>query len=699
MKNKWLLTTAAAFVCCCAVARGQSDRPAAPNDQPTGGYIVGNFGISAQINELKGPRAWIKVNPPKLGVWLQNFARGEFWLKEGNGSERKLHLRALQVSRLYPEYQATFDAEGRVTANVHIFTPLSSNAAVNFLPALIIQVELQSQQPWSGSVGYTLTQSRPASNSDDDATPWPMETRTVRTANFVAAFRGPAFLAVSGTSLLDTLSSKSPDPLFVSTPVKLEQDSPKLVSFVVGSFDIDGYYAKDQPTAEKLVTSLIARIKSLKEQLHALEAALPCTGDEKIDRYLRWYASAGILLTKGDKAGDILTMGYRELNQRDSFWTSGIHLVFWKDLERKMILESAAGQLPVGRIPTTILPVIDRGDEIDSNEYFILRVARYYRWHRDDELLRQVWPAVQKAIDYLVSRDTEHLGVPMQGSFWADWKDVPGVQGRKYAPHFALLWLASLRAAAELAAGVNDPLAGARYRVLADHAEFFINRPADQRGMWNGSNYVDLWTDGRRPDYILQDQVVGAYFGVIPPDRLPLIYRALAKSETPWGVRETFPYISNWTEESGGMPGNYHNGGIWPWLNFADATGRYLNGYAGDAERIIRKVGQAGIDADNDDKPGEYLNGDTGSNRGFPIQGWDAALFSTIYFGAFGIDRPSRSKIDIRVQIPKPRDFSTQIVLAPCTGTLTRKQAKLTWSEQHNPCRNQGITVSATDTP
>ena len=40
---------------------------------------------------------------------------------------------------------------------------------------------------------------------------------------------------------------------------------------------------------------------------------IPRTGDDRIDRYLPWYMSAGILLTKIDRTGDVLTMGYREL--------------------------------------------------------------------------------------------------------------------------------------------------------------------------------------------------------------------------------------------------------------------------------------------------------------------------------------------------------------------------------------------------
>jgi glycogen debranching enzyme len=466
------------------------------------------------------------------------------------------------------------------------------------------------------------------------------------------------------------------------------------VTFVAGAFDTNGFYTRTAVTAEALAAELTSNEASLRDQLHAFEASLPRTGDSKIDEYLHWYASAAILLTKGDRDGHVLTMGYRELNQRDSFWASGIHLVFWRDLERAMLLETVRGQAPTGRIPSTLLPLIDRGDEIDSTEYFILRAARYYSWYRDEALRKQVWPAMQKALDYLASRDSEHVGVPMQLSFWADWKDVNGETGRRYAPHFALLWLASLRAGSEWALLAKDSVAARRYETFAKRASAFINRPYGQGGLWDGHSYVDRWSDGRSPSYVLQDQVVGAYFNVIAVERLNLLYRQLRANETPWGVREKFPYQSDWTEGMGGMPGNYHNGGIWPYLNFVDATGRYLHGHSVDAERIIHEIGEADLDAQGDNKPSEYLNGDTGTNRGFPIQSWDAELFSTIYFGAFGLERTSASNIDVHVHIPPSRDFSTELVLPACTGTLSRQAGKLSWQEEQDACRKQGIIVN-----
>ena len=668
------------------------------SDRPTGGFVAGNFGISTRMSETDGPHAWIMVNPPRLGVWLQHFAEGQLWLKESGSSVQQLKLKTVQVSRLFPEYKATFDAEGKVQAEVTVFAPLGMDSKIGFLPALIIRVALKSDVPWSGEIGYTLKQSEAApDNPDDDPAHWPTATQPVHGDHLSGVIRGHAFLAVQGASVQNSSISLKSDgnALIACVPVTVEAGTEKITSFLVGSFHSNGIYAAELPTAELLIASLATRIDSLREQLHAFVAALPHTGDGKLDEYLRWYITAAILLTKGDRKGDVLTMGYRELNQRDSFWTSGIHLVFWKDLERKMVLESIHGQAPSGRIPVTLLPTIDRGDEIDSSELFVLRVARYFRWYRDDKVLAEAWPAIKKAINYLVSRDTEHVGVPMQISYWADWKDVKAEQGRKYAPYFALLWLATLRSASELALDLHDPATAAKYDALAERASSFVNRPFDQGGMWNGTNYVDRWQDRRLRNYTLEDQVVGAYFHVIPQDKLQSIYHQLIPNDTAWGIRETYPYNANWTEEEGGAPGHYHNGGIWPYLNFVDAAGRYNNKQAEEAERILHKVGEQDIDVD--ESPNEYLDGNTGANSGFDVQGWDGDYFMAIYFGAFGVERISRSEIAIHVHIPAGRDFSTHLTLPSCGGILSRAAGRLSWIEDHSGCKAQGIIVVMND--
>jgi glycogen debranching enzyme len=162
--------------------------------------------------------------------------------------------------------------------------------------------------------------------------------------------------------------------------------------------------------------------------------------------------------------------------------------------------------------------------------------------------------------------------------------------------------------------------------------------------------------------------MVGLFFQVVEPSKAASVLESLRANETQWGVRESFPYVQVF-EPHTGEAGNYHNGGIWPWINFVDVTGRYLYGRAADAERIIRNLARA--DLLQDWTPHEYLNGDTGTNRGYPIQGWNGAIFAALYRGAFGIERTSATELRIRPRVID-RDFDTWLVLPGGTARIKR---------------------------
>jgi hypothetical protein len=647
-----------------------------------GGFVLGNFGIAAQVDENAGLRAHIKINPPALGVWLRNFAVGDLLLKqEGAASLTQWTVR--ESSRLYPEYSANLEAAGQIKAQVRMFAPLGRNSKLGFLPAIIMQVTVVTQQTWRGQVGYKISRA-PRTAPDDTDVPWAGSVRQINVAGIKGGIDGPAILGVKGKDISDAHFTGDADSMEVAVPLELEPGRSQTLTFVIASFDENGAYAVDAPSAPDLLTLIGANVSEYLLRLREFEDDLPRTGNPDEDKWARWYAMPGILLTKGDRAGNVVIMAYRELNQRDTFWASGLHLFFWPDLEKKMIEESVAAQTQAGYIPVTILPLIDHGDDIDPSCLFILRTERYFRWYRDREFLRKAWPAIKRAVAYLHSRDEQGIGLPMQRSYWADWKDVPAVQGRRYAPHFSFLWLAALRAASGLAGELHEEDTAERFALMAATASDFINRPTESGGMWNGRYYVDQWYDGRHPAYVLEDQTVGAFFDVIPPDRLPSIYESLQASETKWGVRETFPYIDFWTDEVGGSPGNYHNGGIWPYWNFVDATGRYIHGRAAEARDIVHRMAHADLEGEQGYhfQPSEYLNGDTGKHRGFtaPGQCADTVYFLMTYFGQLGLRRTSDARIELHLHTQPGNDFNTRLVLPGESGRLTVRGDEVRWT-------------------
>jgi glycogen debranching enzyme len=389
---------------------------------------------------------------------------------------------------------------------------------------------------------------------------------------------------------------------------------------VIAHYDPEGAYANRLRSQQELVDYVKQNWSALWREAVEFEKRWPRTGDEALDAYARCYAMAGVALTKLFRNGDVVSMGYSELNQRDSFWAGWVHLAFWPELERKMIEESAAHQLDDGRIPTTILPLIDRKDDIDISEYFVLRVFRYFDHTGDRDFLESMRPALRRAVDYLKSRDRDGDFVPEQESIWADWKDVPGVEGRLHSPHFALLWLAVLDR-------MRDPWFEAASKTVHDK-------------LWNGRCYVNQWRDGREDSTVAEEQVVGAFFNVIPRDRIPKIFEALRANETPWGVRESFPYRKDFGYE----PGDYHNGGIWPFLNAVDAWARIRCGFREDGIRLLKKIGHADLEAEGDWFPHENVHGETGKNIRHRVQAWNAAYFGAVHFGLGNRSSPEGSR-------------------------------------------------------
>ena len=230
-----------------------------------------------------------------------------------------------------------------------------------------------------------------------------------------------------------------------------------------------------------------------------------------------------------------------------------------------------------------------------------------------------------------------------------------------------------------------------RYEALCDRACAVINRPVAEGGLWLDDHYAEVWYDGREMTEVLQDQTVGMIWGVVPPERVCSIYNALSRGENDFGIPETWPYRP---DSFGCTGGDYHNGGVWPYLMFCDIMSRYISGRPEDAERLIRKVGHYDLEVPGDFAPNEYLHGTTGENRGMEIQGWSSALYGAMTHGAFQVEHTGVREITVHVNFTN-RDFETVLVLPKRFGriTLARKNGVLSATGMR-----EGYTVRVKDT-
>ena len=580
----------------------------------TDGFPIANFALTVNASGEGDFFGRILQNPGRLGEWLQDRGAVNVSVRKDGKQFGFSSFKRKEVSRAFPFVQNEYSGNPLPSAKIRteIFCPLGINdLETSSLPVLLLETEV------TGIKGK---------GEDFELVIIP-DSLSLLSPLLSGSYSGAGDSSFQVTC--DTGSEWKDGNLSVKVSVK--RGETKRIRTVLSFYDREWVASRRFGSVGEITEYAHRNWADLKAGTESFSAAIPVTGNKDLDTWLRWYMVPGISLTKCTADGDVLTMGYCELNQRDSYWTTWLHLVLFKDLERKMIEESIEWMQPSGKVPTTILPLIERKDDLDINAFFILRASRFFQLYQDTEALREWWPSLKLAMDWLISRDTKGNGLPTQVSYWGDWKDVPGIEGREYSPFSCLVYLAALKRMAVLAEACSDTDAAEKYSQAYRKGFDTVNLPAGQGGLWNGSYYCQVWKDGSVNDHLLQDQTIGILFGVVPEDRAGSIIESLnGQSMTEYGIRETSPC---YPEEFGYAPGTYHNGGVWPWLSFMDAWGRIVSGRSGEARNLVGKVAQADLVASGDWSPNEYINSYTGNNEGFLLQGWNAGLFGLVYFG------------------------------------------------------------------
>lgn len=586
-----------------------------------GGYPIANFALTVNVSEQGDMYGQVLQNVGKLGGWLLDRGPVRVELEKDGKKETLSQFKDKDIKRVFPFVEAEYAKSSHISSNIKLktFCPLAVNdAETSSLPVLMLEMECTN--PTRKEETFTIVV-KPGNeicgqmSSDNEGKRSVASNGSFAVAADVdAEWSGNAF----------------------RVPVTLKGKEMKAVRIAISLYDSDWISARNFASAGEVVKHACSVWDILETKTEEFSQAIPETGIEDVDTYLRWYMVPAISLTRYNKKGEILTMGYMELNPRDSYWTTWVHLLLYKDAERKMIEECLAAVSPAGKMPTTILPVIEREDDLDINAFLILRAARFYQLYHEKDKLLSYWPVLKKAMDWLISRDTKGKGLPRQVSFWGDWKDVKGVEDREYSPFSALVYLAALKKMMYMGEECGDSVAIEKYEDAYRKGYDILNKPVEEGGMWNGRYYCQLWKDGSVNDKLLEDQTIGILFDVVPRDKgLKIIESLNEMSLTPYGVAETFPY---YPKEFGLDPATYHNGAVWPWVNFMDCWARIRLGQKDDAIDIIKRVGRADIIASGDWSANEHINSLTGENLGFHIQGWSAALFGTVYFGLVNPD-------------------------------------------------------------
>jgi uncharacterized protein (DUF608 family) len=149
---------------------------------------------------------------------------------------------------------------------------------------------------------------------------------------------------------------------------------------------------------------------------------------------------------------------------------------------------------------------VDR--RLDLHAQYALMVLRDWLWTGDEAYLREMWPSVVKALEYVLrERDLDGDGLPDMEGIMSSYDNFP-MYGT--AAFIASQWLAALAAAVEGARAVGDGAAASRYAGLLARAKARV-----EERLWNG-RYFRLWNDeggrhGGRDEGCLTDQLVGLW--------------------------------------------------------------------------------------------------------------------------------------------------------------------------------------------
>jgi uncharacterized protein (DUF608 family) len=223
---------------------------------------------------------------------------------------------------------------------------------------------------------------------------------------------------------------------------------------------------------------------------------------------------------------------------------------FFPDLMKALLRGYVHYQLPDGEIPLGLGWYVDLGTPLydilrtTNSPNFVDLVGRLWQRDRDESVLREFYPAVKKAIEFMRQLDRDCDGLPdldpwpCANQFYGDW------HWEGTATHPNGYWIAALEIAERMAEAIEDSTFAHDCRIWIDKA-----KKSQEEKLWNGEYYL-LYKDtatGKQGDTILANQLSGQWIAglhgvepVFPEDRAKQVLEFVKKKLAPlsnYGVR------------------------------------------------------------------------------------------------------------------------------------------------------------------
>jgi hypothetical protein len=206
----------------------------------------------------------------------------------------------------------------------------------------------------------------------------------------------------------------------------------------------------------------------------------------------------------------------------------------------------------------------------DTTPFWLVAVWRYWKASGDQQLVRDLWPAIQKAYAWCLTTETDGDGIIENTSGGLGAIEV-GELGEDIHEdvYLAGVWIQSLRAVTELARLMaQDSLAQSAAR-LREKALNTLNeqywREAD------GYYAFGILRSGRTNDNLTMWPATAQSFGLLRPDRAERMMARLASDviSTDWGARPLSSQSRFYD------PMHYNNGAVWPFVTGFVSWGQY----------------------------------------------------------------------------------------------------------------------------
>jgi glycogen debranching enzyme len=234
---------------------------------------------------------------------------------------------------------------------------------------------------------------------------------------------------------------------------------------------------------------------------------------------------------------------------------------------------------------------------VDATPLFVMLAGAYYERTGDRELIKQIWPNIQAALDWMdnygdVDGDgfVEYAAHSERGLIQQGWKDsndsIFHADGNLAEPPIALCEVQGYVYAAKLAAARLSGTLGDEQTSSSLENQAAELRDKFEEAFWcKDLNVYALALDGKkRPCRVRTSNAGHALFtGIARADRGKALAQTLFASDfySGWGIRTIA------TGEARYNPLSYHNGSVWPHDNALIASGLARYGFKNHAGKIL----------------------------------------------------------------------------------------------------------------